>query len=145
MRPPLTFANVPVNGMGLGGFTWSMFVAIGCGQSLAIVENPDENARKRIRAAADIADVRLHDLRQAFGSYASQSGANAFLVRDLLRHRDLSMTGHYVNRADDLPRTLCEMVGEQIAAAMAGRRPTWCRLSAGRKLSSEGANVWRWQ
>jgi len=31
------------------------------------------------------------------------------------------MTGRYVNRADDSVRTLSELVGERIAAAMAGR------------------------
>jgi integrase len=80
-----------------------------------------ENAWRRIRAAAELADVRLHDLRHTVGSHAGQSGANAFLVRDLLRHKDLSMTGRYVNRADDPVRTLSEMVGERIAAAMTGR------------------------
>jgi integrase len=44
-----------------------------------------------------IADVRLHDLRHTVGSHAGQSGANAFLVRDLLRHKNLAMTGRYVN------------------------------------------------
>jgi integrase len=80
-----------------------------------------ENAWQRIRSAAKLADVRLHDLRHTVGSHAGQSGANAFLVRDLLRHKDLSMTGRYVNRADDPVRTLSEMVGEQIAAGLAGR------------------------
>jgi antitoxin (DNA-binding transcriptional repressor) of toxin-antitoxin stability system len=31
------------------------------------------------------------------------------------------MTGRYVNRADDPVRTLSELVGERIGAAMAGR------------------------
>jgi integrase len=66
-------------------------------------------------------DVRLHDLRHTVGTYAAQSGANAFLVRDLLRHKNLAMTGRYVNRADDPVRTLSDQVGERIAAAMACR------------------------
>ena len=56
---------------------------------------------QRIRTAAQLEDVRLHDLRHTVGTYAGQSGANAFLVRDLLRHKNLAMTGRYVNRADD--------------------------------------------
>jgi integrase len=55
----------------------------------------------RIRTAAQLSDVRLHDLRHTVGTYAGQSGANAFLVRDLLRHKNLAMTGRYVNRSDD--------------------------------------------
>ncbi len=81
-----------------------------------------EAAWQRIRAVAKFEDVRLHDLRHTVGTYAGQSGANAFLVRDLLRHKNLSMTGRYVNRADDPVRTLSDQVGERIAAGLAGRR-----------------------
>ena len=79
-----------------------------------------EGAWQRIKTAADISDVRLHDLRHTAGTYAGQSGANAFLVRDLLRHKNLSMTGRYVNRAPDPVRTLSDQVGRQIAAGLAG-------------------------
>jgi integrase len=81
-----------------------------------------EAAWQRIRIAAELEDVRLHDLRHTVGTYAGQSGANAFLVRDLLRHKNLAMTSRYVNRSDDPVRTLSDQVGERIAAAMAGRK-----------------------
>jgi integrase len=81
-----------------------------------------EAAWAKLRAAAQLDDVRLHDLRHTVGTYAAQSGANAFLVRDLLRHKNLAMTGRYVNRADDPVRTLSDQVGERISAAMAGRK-----------------------
>jgi integrase len=80
-----------------------------------------EAAWAKLRTAAQLDDVRLHDLRHTVGTYAAQSGANAFLVRDLLRHKNLAMTGRYVNRADGPVRTLSDQVGERIAAAMAGR------------------------
>jgi integrase len=80
-----------------------------------------EAAWHKIRSAAKLEDVRLHDLRHTVGTYAGQSGANAFLVRDLLRHKNLAMTGRYVNRADDPVRTLSDQVGERISAAMTGR------------------------
>jgi integrase len=80
-----------------------------------------EAAWDQIRTAAGLAGVRLHDLRHTVGTYAGQSGANAFLVRDLLRHSNLAMTGRYVNRADDPVRTLSDQVGERIAAALSGR------------------------
>ena len=82
-----------------------------------------ESKWRRIRSVGGFPDVRLHDLRHTVGTYAGQTGANAFLVRDLLRHKDLSMTGRYVNRADDPVRTLSELVGERISAAMEGRKP----------------------
>jgi integrase len=88
----------------------------------ALTKDVMEKSWRRIRAVADISDVRLHDLRHTVGTYAGQSGANAFLVRDLLRHSDLSMTGRYVNRADDPVRTLSDQVGERIAAGLAGKK-----------------------
>jgi len=57
-----------------------------------------EAAWHKLREAAQIDDVRMHDLRHTVGTYAGQTGANAFLVRDLLRHKNLAMTGRYVNR-----------------------------------------------
>jgi integrase len=82
-----------------------------------------ETAWQMIRVAAQIKDVRIHDLRHTVGTYAGRSGANAFLVRDLLRHKNLAMTGRYVNKADSPVRTLSDQVGERIAAALS-RRPT---------------------
>jgi integrase len=81
-----------------------------------------EAAWQRIKTAAKLDDVRLHDLRHTVGTYAGQSGANAFLVRDLLRHKNLAMTGRYVSRANDPVRTLSDQVGERIAAGLAGRK-----------------------
>jgi integrase len=63
----------------------------------------------------------LHDLRHTVGTYAAQTGANAFLIRDLLRQKDLSVTGGYVHRADESVRILSDLVGERIAAGLAGR------------------------
>ncbi|MHC2467146.1 tyrosine-type recombinase/integrase [Bradyrhizobium embrapense] len=80
-----------------------------------------EAAWQRIRAVANINDVRMHDLRHTVGTYAGQSGANAFLVRDLLRHANVAMTGRYVNKADDPVRALNDLVGERIAASLEGR------------------------
>jgi integrase len=82
-----------------------------------------EAAWRKIRIAAQIEDVRMHDLRHTVGTYAGQSGANAFLVRDLLRHKNLAMTDRYVNRADNPVRTLSDLVGERIAAAMTSAPP----------------------
>jgi hypothetical protein len=66
----------------------------------------------------------MHDLQHTVGTYAGQTGANAFLVRDLLRHKNLAMTGRYVNKADSQVRTLSDQVGERIAAALSGRPTT---------------------
>jgi integrase len=80
-----------------------------------------EQAWQRLRSAAKLDDVRLHDLRHTVGTYAGQTGANAFLVRDLLRHSNLAMTGRYVNRADDPVRILSDQVAQRIEAGLSGR------------------------
>jgi integrase len=125
-RPQVVVMNAPARqvlkqlSQSASGSEWVLPSALDASRPLS--KTAIENAWQRIRAAANLADVRLHDLRHTVGSHAGQSGANAFLVRDLLRHKDLSMTGRYVNRTEDPVRTLSEMVGEQIAAGLAGRK-----------------------
>ncbi|MSP80480.1 MAG: DUF4102 domain-containing protein [Rhodospirillales bacterium] len=79
-----------------------------------------EKAWRRIKAKAELPDVRLHDFRHTSGTYAGQAGANAFLVRDLLGHKTLAMTARYVGRDADPLRALADKVSERIAAAMSG-------------------------
>ena len=95
-----------------------------------------EAAWQKIRAVANLNDVHLHDLRHTVGTYAGQSGANAFLVRDLLRHSDLSMTHRYVNKADDPVRTLNNLVGERIAASLHGPADV-VRIDTGIEIESQ--------
>ncbi len=75
-----------------------------------------ENAWQRIRWRADITDVRIHDLRHTVGTFAGQAGGNAFVVRDLLRHKGIAMTERYVNRDADPVRELSDAVGDRISA-----------------------------
>ncbi len=75
----------------------------------------------RIRHAAGIPDIRLHDLRHTVGTYAGQTGANSFLVRDLLRHKTLAMTGRYVNPSTDPVRELSDKVAGRIVAGLEGK------------------------
>ncbi|WP_316188936.1 MULTISPECIES: site-specific integrase [unclassified Bradyrhizobium] len=80
-----------------------------------------EQAWQRLRSVAKLDDVRLHDLRHTVGTYAGQAAANAFLVRDLLRHGDLKTTGRYVNRADDPIRALTDQVAKRIEDGLSGQ------------------------
>ena len=80
-----------------------------------------ESAWRRIRKSTGLEDVRLHDLRHTVGTYAGQTGANAFLVRDKLGHKTLAMTGRYVNRDADPLRELSDRVEGRIDAALRGR------------------------
>lgn len=77
-----------------------------------------EKAWARLRERAGIPDGRLHDLRHTAGTFAALSGANAFMVRDLLGHRTLAMTGRYVERAADMVRATADAVSNCVAAAL---------------------------
>ncbi len=80
-----------------------------------------ESAWSRVRARAGIPDVRLHDLRHTVGTYAAQSGVNAFIVRDLLRHRNIAVTSRYANRDASPIRAVSDLVGERIIQGLAKR------------------------
>jgi len=79
-------------------------------------------AWKRIRTKAGIPDVRMHDLRHGFGTFAGQTSANAFLVRDALGHKTLAMSGRYVNRDEDPLKRLVDRVSNRIATALSGEQ-----------------------
>jgi integrase len=57
-----------------------------------------EDAWWRIRADAGLDDVRLHEPRHTVGTWAARTGANAFQIRDVLRHKGVAMTSRYVTR-----------------------------------------------
>ena len=92
-----------------------------------------QNGWERIRKAAGLDDVRLHDLRHTFGTTASRSGANAFLIRDSLRHANVTMSARYVNADADPMRALAETVAESITGAMDNRRAEVVTLADRRK------------
>lgn len=75
----------------------------------------------RLRDKAGIPDARLHDFRHTMGTYAGQAGLNAFMVRDLLGHKTLAMTGRYVERATDPMRAAADTVSGRVAAALDGK------------------------
>jgi integrase len=77
-----------------------------------------QHAWARLREKARIPDGRLHDLRHSVGTFAALAGANAFVVRDLLGHKTLAMTGRYVERAADMVRATADTVSNRVAAAL---------------------------
>jgi integrase len=79
-----------------------------------------EHAWIKIRGRAGVPDLRLHDLRHGVGTYAGAIGLNAFMIRDLLGHKTLAMTGRYVSKHADPLRAAADAVSGQIAAALEG-------------------------
>jgi integrase len=77
-----------------------------------------EAAWKKVRTAAGLTNARIHDLRHTVGTYAGQAGLNAFIVRDVLGHKGLAMTGRYVS-ADTAPlRRAADEVAGRVATAL---------------------------
>ena len=82
-----------------------------------------EAAWQQVREKAELVDARIHDLRHTVGTYAGQTGANAFLIRDKLGHRTLAMAGRYVSKADDPLHALTERVEGRIHHSLLGETP----------------------
>lgn len=77
----------------------------------------------RIRARANVDDVRLHDLRRTVGSWLAQSGNTLHLVGKVLNHSNPATTKSYARFAQDHVREALEAHGKKIMG-IAGKRDT---------------------
>jgi len=68
----------------------------------------------RIRAAAGLNDVRLHDLRHTFASFLVNNGVSLYVVQGLLGHTQVRTTQRYAHLADDTLRDAAELVGNVV-------------------------------
>ena len=73
-----------------------------------------------VRKRAGIEDVRLHDLRHTFASYAVMQGVPLPTVARLLGHRQVSMTLRYAHVADREAEAAAERIGGAILAICTG-------------------------
>src|SRR5262249_30359019 len=71
-------------------------------------------AWQRVRKAAGLSDVRLHDLRHSFASVAVGGGASLPLIGGLLGHKHAATTARYAHLSDDPLRQVTDMVGQRI-------------------------------
>jgi integrase len=98
----------------------------------ALEGKPIINLKKpwqRVRDAAKLEGVRLHDLRHSFASLAAGGGASLQLIGRLLGHTNTATTERYAHLADDPVRLVNERVGKRLAAALAGERGDVVHLS----------------
>lgn len=75
---------------------------------------------RRIRKAAGLADVRLHDLRHSFASWGAGAGEGLPIIGKLLGHRTPTTTARYAHLAADPVRAANEKIGAHIVAALTG-------------------------
>ena len=79
-----------------------------------------EKPWRRIRAKAELDDVRIHDLRHSFASVAASGGLSLPMIGKLLGHTQAATTERYAHLAADPVRAANEAIGERIAALMKG-------------------------
>jgi integrase len=72
----------------------------------------------RVRSAAGLRDVRLHDLRHSFASIGIVDGLSLPVIGALLGHKHAATTARYAHLAPGPLRTANDAVGSRIAAAM---------------------------
>jgi len=94
------------------------FVIVGAkpGSHLVNLQKP----WRRIRAKADLDDVRIHDLRHSFASVAASSGLSLPMIGALLGHTQPQTTQRYAHLANDPVKAANERVGTALAGMMKG-------------------------
>jgi integrase len=75
---------------------------------------------RKIRAQANLPDVRINDLRHSFASMAVGSGLPLPIIGGLLGHTQPSTTARYAHLADDPLRAAASLVGGKLTAALNG-------------------------
>ena len=74
----------------------------------------------RIRKAAKVEDLRIHDLRRSFGAYMTQAGIDLNVIKEALRHSAIATTLIYARLGQDAPRAAVEEHGKRVME-MAGK------------------------
>jgi integrase len=77
---------------------------------------------RRIRAAAGLDDVRIHDLRHSFASVAASAGMSLPVIGKLLGHSQPVTTARYAHLAAAPVHAATNLIGRRIVAAMTARR-----------------------
>ena len=73
---------------------------------------------ERIREAAGIEEVRLHDLRHTFASFGAMEGIGLFLIGKVLGHKQTSTTERYAHIGPDPVHMAASAIGERVAALL---------------------------
>lgn len=74
-----------------------------------------------IRKRAGMHDLRIHDLRHSFASFAVAGGAGLYLVGKMLGHSHVATTSRYAHLADDPVKAAADKASRAVEAALSGR------------------------
>lgn len=91
---------------------------------------------KRVRYAAGLTDVRLHDLRHSVASVSAVGGDSLLVIRAILGHAHIATTAKYAHLADDPLRAAADRVSTDIAGMLDGTPPQKKRASRRKSPSS---------
>ena len=75
---------------------------------------------RRVRKAAGLEDVRIHDLRHSFASEAVMGGESLPMVGRILGHNQAQTTARYAHLADDPLQNVSDRVASSLKKAMDG-------------------------
>lgn len=70
---------------------------------------------RKIRAAAGLEDVRVHDLRHTYASVAVMNGIDPFMLKEILGHKNLSTTLRYAHLSDDAVQKAAGRIASRLA------------------------------
>jgi integrase len=73
---------------------------------------------RRVRHAAGLDDVRMHDLRHTYASVAVMSGIDPFLLKEIMGHRNLQTTLRYAHFADEAVQRAAGSVASRLAVRL---------------------------
>ena len=93
-----------------------VIVGTGDGTHLTDLQKP----WRRVRKAAELEDVRIHDLRHTFASEAVMGGESLPMVGRILGHTQAQTTARYAHLADDPLQRASERVASSLKQAMDG-------------------------
>jgi integrase len=79
---------------------------------------------RRVRTAAGLPGVRLHDLRHSFASIGAAGNNSLLILGKLLGHRHAATTERYSHLSADPMRQAAEAIGQRIKTALAGESDT---------------------
>jgi len=74
----------------------------------------------KVREAAKLDDVRLHDLRHTFASFGAAGGLSLPLIAAILGHKDVKTTQQYAHLADSPVKAAADRTTAAIDGAMNG-------------------------
>ena len=80
------------------------------GSHLSDIQHP----WRRIRARAELPDVRIHDLRHSFASRALALGEGLPMIGKLLGHTQVQTTARYAHLAQDTVKASAARIGDSI-------------------------------